>query len=105
MGSPWEQCSCLLPWEQVLAELHAKFEDCDLSEWPLSPDVLCQIVRVCLVRGREDLLQKIKDVEVRSAVVKKLAEIYIDRHVADLKGRPGVLQIHGLQRCRTVAES
>ena len=27
--------SFLLPWESVLAELYAKFEDGDLSEWPL----------------------------------------------------------------------
>ena len=35
--------SFLLPWERVLAELYAKFEDGDLSEWPLSLDVLCHI--------------------------------------------------------------
>ena len=74
----WGDCgnivSVLLPWEQVLAQLYAKFEDGDLSEWPLSLDVLCHIVRARLVRGPEDSLQKFKDLEVRSAIVKKLAE-------------------------------
>ena len=67
--------------------------------------MLCHIVSVRLVRGPKNLVQKFKDLQVRSAIVKKLAGIYIDRHVADLKDRPGVLKIHTLQRCRTVAES
>ena len=33
-------------------------EDGDLSEWPFAPIVVCQFVRVRLVRGPEDLLQK-----------------------------------------------
>ena len=65
----------LLLWERVFEEHRQKFEDGDLSQWPLSPDVLCHVVRLRLVRGPEDLLQKFKDVHVRSAIVKKLAEI------------------------------
>ncbi len=41
--------SFLLPWEKILAQLFQKIEDGDLSEWPLSPDVVRQIVRVRLV--------------------------------------------------------
>ena len=50
MGSSREPFSLLLHWAEVLAQLYAKFEDGDLSEWPLSPDVLCHIARVRLVR-------------------------------------------------------
>ena len=60
-GLRGNMCSFLLPWEQVLAELYAKFEDGDLSEWPLRPEALRHIVRVRLERGPEDLLQKFKD--------------------------------------------
>ena len=105
MGSAWEYFSFLLLWEKMLAELYKKFEDGDLSEWPLSPDVLLHYARLQLVRGPEDLVQKYKDLYVRSAVVKKLADIYIDGHVANLKDRPGVRRIHELQKCRTVADS
>ena len=56
MGRPRERLFFLLPWEKVFEELMAKFEDGDLSQWPLSPDVLCHIVHLRLVRGPEDLL-------------------------------------------------
>ena len=76
-----------------------------MSEWPLSPDVLHHYARLRLVRGLEDLVQKYRDLHVRSAIVKKLADIYIDRHVSNLKDRPGVRKIHELHKCRAVAES
>ena len=97
--------SFLLPWEKILAQLFQKIEDGDLSEWPLSPDVVRQIVRVRFVQGPEDLLSKFKELHVRSHVVKKLAHIYIERHVQDLADRPGVLQIHTYQRCADVTSS
>ena len=97
--------SFLLPWETVLTQLFEKVEDGDLSQWPLAPDVVLKVVRVRFIRGPEDLLQKFRDLYVRSKVVKKLAEIYIDRKVQDLANRPGVLQIHTFQKCATVAES
>ena len=37
--------------------------------------------------------------------VKRLARIYIERHIEDLAGRPGVLKLHALERCNTIAES
>ena len=58
-----------------------------------------------LVRGPAGLLQKFCDLKIRSEIVIKLAEIYIDRKVQDLKERPGVLDIHTFERCATVAES
>ena len=97
--------SFLLPWEDVLRQLFQKVEDGDLSQWPMSPEVARHIVRVRFVRGPSDLLQKFRELTVRSAIVKKLAEIYIDRNVQDLQGRPGVLKIHAYRRCQTVALS
>ena len=72
MGVRGHIFSFLLPWEKVFGEFYAKFEHGDLSEWLLSPDVLRHIVRVRLVRGPEDLVQKFTDLQVRSAIVKKL---------------------------------
>ena len=97
--------SFLLPWEEVLTQLFQKVEDGDLSQWPLAPDVVLHVVRVRFVRGPEDLLQKFRDLYVRSKVVKKLAAIYIDRKVQDLAKRPGVLEIHCFQKCASVSES
>ena len=42
---------------------------------------------------------------MRSAVVKALAGMYIDRKECDLAGRPGVLKIHAIERCTSIAES
>ena len=98
--------SFLLPWEHVLRQLlFEKVEDGDLSQWPLHPDGVRSVVRVRVVRGSETLVDKFRDLYVRSAVVKKLATIYIDRKVKDLAGRKGVLDIHTLEQCKSVAEA
>ena len=90
---------------EVLTQLFRKVEDGDLSQWPLAPDVVLNVVRVRFIQGPEDLLQKFRDLYVRSKVVKKLAAIYIDRKVQDLANRPGVLEIHSFQKCASVSES
>ena len=97
--------SFLLPWDKVLQQLFEKIQDGDHSEWPLAPNIARQIVRVSFSRGPESLLSKFKELRVRSWVVKKLAYIYIEHQVQDLAARPGVLKIHTLQRCASVAES
>ena len=84
--------SFLLPWEKVLTQLFEKVEDGDLSQWPLSPAEAMKLVRVRFVRGPAALIQKFRDLYVRSAVVKRLAEIYIERKVQDLADRPGVFE-------------
>ena len=60
-------------------QLFEKVEDGDLSQWPLSPEVARHIVRVRVVRGASDVVPRFRDLAIRSAVVKKLAEtdIYI----------------------------
>ena len=97
--------SFLLPWDKVLQQLFEKIEDGDLKDWPLSPDVVRQVVRVSFTRGPEGLLSKFKELHIRSWVVKKLAHIYIENRVQDLANRPGVLTIHAYERCVSVASS
>ena len=77
----------------------------DLSQWPLHPDAVRSVVRVRFVRGSETLVDKFRDLYVRSAVVKKLASIYIERKVQDLVGRKGVLDIHKFEQCESVGAS
>ena len=86
--------SFLLDWMDTMDQLYDKIEDGNLEEWPLSPDQVCQFVRVNLIRGQADLINKFKQLHVRSRIVKQLAHIYIDRHVQDLGNRPGILKLH-----------
>ena len=97
--------SFLLPWEQVMKELFNKFEEGDLSEWPLDRWAASRVVRVRMVRGPEQILNKCRDLHVRSWVIRRLAHIYIERHIADLADRPGVLRIHSYMKQSTVEGS
>ena len=97
--------SFLLPWEKVLTQLFQKIEDGDLSEWPLSPETVLNLVRVKFSRASDSLVQHFRDLYVRSAVVKRLAHVYVERKIGDLADRPGVLAIHALEKCASVAES
>ena len=62
--------SFLLPWEQVMSQLCEKCEDGDLSRWPMSPDIACQVVRVKFAKGSDVMLEKFRDLHVRSSVIK-----------------------------------
>ena len=97
--------SFLLPWEDVIRQLYEKCEEGNLSQWPWSPDAICQAVRVKFTNGSETLADKFRDLYVRSRVVKTMAAIYIDNNVAELQSRKGVLHIHGIEQCATIAES
>ena len=77
----------------------------DLAEWPLHPHAVRSVVRVHFVRGSEKMIDKFRDLYVRSKVVKKLASIYIDRKVQDLAGRKGVMDIHKFEQCESVGAS
>ena len=94
-----------LPWEHVIRQLRDKCEGGDLSEWPWSPEAMCQAVRVKFTHGSETLSDKFRDLYVRSNVVKVVAGIYVDRHVDDLQDRKGVLEIHAQEKCSTIAAS
>ena len=97
--------SFLLPWEEIMAQLFKKIEDGDLSEWPLNRYAAAKVVTVRLVRGPEQILQKFRELHVRSWVVRRLSYIYIERHIADLADRPGVLKIHAHMQQATVEAS
>eukprot|EP00973_Karenia_brevis_P088840 12321810-Karenia_brevis.AAC.1 len=56
--------SFLLPWEKVLTELFEKVEDGDLSQWPLSPTTVLNVVRLRFVRGPQSLVEKFRDLHV-----------------------------------------
>ena len=97
--------SFLLPWEDVIRRLSEKCEEGDLSEWPWSPEAMCEVVRVKFTNGSETLSDKFRDLYVRSKVVIMMAWVYIERHVDDLQDRKGVLEIHAREKRSTVAES
>ena len=88
-----------------MAQLFRKIEEGDLSECPLDRYAAAQIVRVRLVKGPEQILDKFRELQVRSWVVRQLAHLYIERHVEDLHSRPGVLKIHGFMQQATVEAS
>jgi len=95
--------SFLLPWDHIQEQLESNDED--LSHWPLAPDRVCQIVRVRMVRGPEELLKTFKELHVRAEIVRRVACIYIERHLEDLKGKPGALKIHAKMRKSTMSKS
>lgn len=90
--------SFLLPWERILSELFQKVEDGNLSSWPLEPKEALKLVRVKFENGSETMLDKFRDLYVRSKVVKRLAGIYVERKINDLRERAGVIQIHSVQK-------
>ena len=65
--------SFLLPWEDVMRRLSEKCEEGDLSEWPWSPEAMCEVVRVKFTNGSENLSDKFRDLCVRSKVVIMMA--------------------------------
>ena len=81
-----------------------KIEHGDLSEWPLDR-YAARLVRVRLVRGPQQIIDKFRELRVRAWVVRRLAHIYIERHIADLGSRPGVLKIHTCMKQNTVEAS
>ena len=85
--------SFLLPWEKVMSQLSKSFQQGDFTQWPLDQDTACEIVRVRFHRGQESLLNKFKELKVRSQVVKQMAKIYIENYIQDLGDRPHVLKL------------
>ena len=85
--------SFLLPWDTVMKTLSRAFAEGDFSEWPLDQDTAAQIVRVTMVRGHEALLDQFKELKVRSRVVKAMANLYVDNHLAELMSRASVVKL------------
>ena len=87
--------SFLMPWEKIQEDVEKSLQHGDLSEWPLSPEHVDRILRVRFVKGPVEILNKFKELSVRSQVIKDVAHMYINNHCRDLVDRPGVLTIHG----------
>ena len=86
--------SFLLPWNTVMSKLSECFVHGDFREWPLDQKTACEICRVRFVRGEPSDTDKYEELLVRSAMVKGMANIYIQRHLQDLGERPHVLKLH-----------
>ena len=85
--------SFLLPWEKIMAQLSKCFLTGDFREWPLDQQTVCEVVRVRIVRAKQQATQKYRELTVRSKVVKHMANIYMERHIKDLGQRPRVLKL------------
>jgi len=89
--------SFLMPWEKIQQDVERTLHLGDLSEWPLSPAHVGQILRVRFMRGPVEILNKFKELSVRAKVIKDVAHMFVSNHCKDLVDRPGVLAIHGAQ--------
>ena len=87
--------SFLLPWEKIQKDVEAALVQGDLSQWPMDPVQVAQVIRVKFMQGPEEILNKFKEVKVRAKVMKDVALAYVANHCKDLCGSPGVLRIHG----------
>ena len=67
----------------------------DLSQWPMDPVQVAQVIRVKFMQGPDEILNKFKELKVRAKVVKDVALAYVASHCKDLCGSPGALRIHG----------
>ena len=85
--------SFLLPWETVMQKISKVFAEGDLRSWPLDQDTAAQVVRVRFVRGHEALRQQFKELQVRSQVVKGMANLYIENHMEELLKKNSVLRL------------
>ena len=76
-----------------MAQLSKCFLTGDFREWPLDQQTVSEIVRVRIVRAKQQATVKYRELTVRSAVVKYMANIYMERHIKDLGQRPHVLKL------------
>ena len=80
-----------LPWESIQEQLHNVVESPDkLEDWPMTPQMVSQLVRVRLLHGPADLLKRVKQLKVRAEVVRLVAKLYIERHEDTLRNSPSI---------------
>jgi len=87
--------SFLLPMDQIQRDIQATLVQGDLSQWPMAPDQVAQVIRVRFMSGPKEILNKFRELKVRAKVVKEVALAYIANHCKDMVDRPGLLKIHG----------
>ena len=73
----------------------------------MEPAVVAQVARVQVrfVRGPEALLNEFKQLKVRAEIVRKVAYIYIEKHLCGLDLAKGAKAIREQYGCTTLAES
>ena len=97
--------SFLMDWDKIQDDLSKLLGQFDVWQWPMEPQVATQVVRVRLVRGPEDLLNKFKELRVRAEIVRQVAYLYIERHLKDLAGSPGARELQRKMQGLTLQES
>ena len=85
--------SFLLPWESVMQKLSRVFARGDFTTWPMDQETAAEVVRVRFVHGHEALRQQFKELQVRSSVVKGMANLYVDNHLHDLMQKDVVVKL------------
>ena len=76
-----------------MARLSKCFLTGDVREWPLDQERVCEFVRVRIVRAQKDIVIQVRELSVRSRVVKRMTNILMERHIQDLGNRPRVLKL------------
>ena len=83
-----------LPWEKIQEKIRRLVSNQgEIDAWPLEPKIASQLVRVRLVQGPEDLLERVKHLKVRAEIVKRVAYLYIERHGDELRNLPRVSEL------------
>ena len=85
--------SFLLPWDALMKKLSKAWADNDFTRWPLDQDTVCEILTVRLVRGHEALIDQFRQLKVRSRIVKRMANIYIESHYEELVKKQSVIKL------------
>ena len=63
-GVPLSILSFLLPWEKIQKDVEAALVQGDLSQWPMDPVQVAQVIRVKFMQGPEEILNKFKELKV-----------------------------------------
>eukprot|EP00973_Karenia_brevis_P033910 4679344-Karenia_brevis.AAC.1 len=56
-------------------------------------NTVCEILTVRLVRGHEAVIDQFRQLGVRSQIVKRMANIYIENHYEDLVKKKSVIKL------------
>ena len=53
--------SFLSPWEKIQKDVEASLVQGDLSQWPMDPVQVAQVIRVKVMQGSDEILNKFKE--------------------------------------------
>ena len=97
--------SCLLKWEDVQKQLSNFLASENPWEWPLSPMQVSHAVRIRIHNTQASITEKFRELKARSKIVREVAHLYIENHMADLLKIPGARLIHSKMQAASPAES